>query len=112
MATELTITWNIGRNSRNPTTYAVSLNEANDQPFSLRQIGPVTNSVCYSRGVYETRRNAVEAALDYIAVPCRLFEIPHPLGDARFEVTGHGTPAPQGSRLLGSNSPAGRFVAA
>ena len=112
MPTELTIAWNVGRNSRNPTNYSVAFYETTDQPTELRQTGPVVNGSHHSRGVYEARRDAVQAALDYIAVPCRILEISDPLGDVRFEVTGHGTPAPRKSRLLGSNSPAGRFVAA
>ena len=117
MTIELNISYDISRNGRNPASYEVSLTESDEALQSLRQIGPVWNNIIKYRGVFPSRRDAADAALNYLATPCRLVE--------RTDVlSGHATtvvqpltfnPAQQlhgySYRLLGSNLPTGRFVA-
>jgi len=115
MTTELNISYDTSRPSRSHGAYSVSLAETADAAHPLRQIGPTMNGTVHYRGVFDDYVQAIGAALDYIASPCTLLER---TDDASGEVTilvcptGRQPAIPVGysHRVIGSNTPHGRFV--
>jgi hypothetical protein len=73
MTFRATIHFDTSRNSRDPHSYYGLGIAPSKFPISeLKQIGPVLNNVVAYEGVYETPRDALEALLTYVAIPCRL----------------------------------------
>ena len=117
MTIELSIYRDLSANSRRPTAYTVGISESTEPSRPLRQTGPVWNNIVSYRGVFDDRRAAVEAALDYITTPCSLIARTDVLsGRTAIVVSGltlRQYPGPGYShRVLGSNLPTGRYLAA
>lgn len=117
MACELSIHYNTNKSGRNIGAYKVWLRSSSEEASPLRQIGPVWNGIVSYSGTFGTRKEAIEAALDYIAVPCRLVEFTDVLsGITSVTALPVRAPAPfqtgYTARVIGSNLPSGRFVAA
>ena len=115
MTTELNISHDTGRPSLSHGAYSVSLAEATDAAHPLRQIGPTMDGVVRYRGVFDDYVQAIGAALDYIASPCTLLERTDDVsGEVTILVcpTGKQPAIPVGysHRVIGSNTPRGRFV--
>ena len=118
MACELSIRYDLSSSSRRPAAYEVGLVDSTEPSRPLRQTGAVWNNVVSYLGVFEDRRAAVEAALDYINTNCTLIARTDVLSGLTTIVVSGIRPLPRepdhaySHRVLGSNLPTGRFLAA
>jgi len=117
MTTTLTISMNASRSPslKSPAAYSVALADEDRPARPLRQIGPVENGVTRYSGTFLTRNEAMRAAVDVIAVPCKIIEDTNMMDDTVYirVVTQDAAPINgYNRRVLASISNNGTFISA
>lgn len=105
------IHYNTSKSSRSIASYGgLELRDATaddgDVTGRLIQSGEVANDIAYQKGVFQTKREAVRALLEYVSANCLLIVSDPVSGAVRLAPLGY-----SGGRVLGANNPTGRYVA-